>query len=128
MVELEFEYLQFKYVIQVNLTDSFSKSCDQFYQKAEIIPKSVFFMANSILLTGDKKIGDIMNETEKYNKKMHISVFPLYLDGKDKVIVESKEVICPKCLEQCRIKIQDYIVYLYNCKNNHSIMIRLDKI
>ena len=99
----------------------------QFYQKAEIIPNSVFFMANSILLTGDKKIGDIMNETEKYNKKMHISVFPLYLDGKDKVIVESKEVICPKCLEQCRIKIQDYIVYLYNCKNNHSIMIRLDK-
>ena len=67
-----------------------------------------------------------MNQIEINNKKMRIFVISLNNDKNDKSIVESKEIICPKCYEQCRIKIDDYIINLYNCKNNHSTVIKLD--
>ena len=127
MAQLEFEYSQSIIIIQVNLTDLFSKACNKYYQKSDIKPNSVFFMKKTMVIPGNKKIIDLMDETEKESKKMHISVFPLYIDENDKVIIESKEVICPKCFEPCRIKILDYIVYLFDCKNNHSIAISLDK-
>jgi len=36
-------------------------------------------------------------------------------------IKETKEVICPKCKENILIKIDDYRISMYNCKNNHKI-------
>ncbi len=127
MAQLEFEYLQNKMIIQVNLTDFFSIACNKYYQKSDIKPNSVFFMNKSVIIPGNKKIIDLMDETEKESKRMHIAVFPLDIEGNDKVIIESKEIICPKCFELCRIKILDYNVYLFDCKNNHSIIIGLDK-
>ena len=127
MVEIEFYYEQHKVNIQANLNDNFSTVINNFYQKAKIKQNSVFFMAHAFQIKGDIKIMGIMNETEKLNKKMRIDVFPLYINKDDKVIVESKDIICPKCLEQCRIKIEDYIIKLFDCKNGHSIMMRLDK-
>ena len=34
---------------------------------------------------------------------------------------KSKEVICPKCKENCLIEIANYKIKLYNCKNGHKI-------
>ena len=51
-----------------------------------------------------------MNQIEINNKKMHILVISLNNNQNDNSIVESKEIICPKCYEQCRIKIDDYII------------------
>ena len=36
-------------------------------------------------------------------------------------IIKSKDIICPKCKEKIMIKINDYIVELYDCKNGHNI-------
>ena len=68
-----------------------------------------------------------MNQIEKRDKKIYIAVFPLYLNDNKKVIVESKEIICPKCFEQCRIQIKDYNIELFDCKNNHLTIISIDK-
>ena len=127
MAQLEFEYLQNKITIHVNLNDLFSSACDKYYKKSEIKPNSVFFMTNSMILPGTKRIIDLMDETEKTSQRMHILVFPLDVERNDKIISESKEIICPKCYEPCRIKIQDYIIYLNGCKDNHSLAINLDK-
>ena len=40
---------------------------------------------------------------------------------RDKGIIESKEIICPKCKENCKIIINNYKIKLYDCKNNHEI-------
>ena len=77
-------------------------------------------------ISENKRIIELMNQIEINNKKMRIFVISLNNDKNDKSIVESKEIICPKCYEQCRIKIDDYIINLYNCKNNHSTVIKLD--
>ena len=36
-------------------------------------------------------------------------------------IIQSKEIICPKCLEIINIKIDNYKISLYDCKNGHKI-------
>ena len=36
-------------------------------------------------------------------------------------IIKSKEIICPKCKENILIKINEYKINLFNCKNNHNI-------
>ena len=34
-------------------------------------------------------------------------------------IIKSKEIICPKCKENCLISFDDYKIRLYDCKNGH---------
>ena len=41
--------------------------------------------------------------------------------NKEGVFVKSKEIICPKCYEPCKIKIENYKIKLYDCVNNHII-------
>ena len=128
MVELEFILDQEKINVQVTLDELFSSAFTKYYVKSRIEPNSVIFMTRAAEIPGDKKISDIINEEEKKTKKMIISVFRLYYNNKnDKAIVDSKQIICPKCSEHCRINIEDYIVKLYDCKNNHSTKIRLDE-
>ena len=85
-------------------------------------------MVNGLLLRGDKNIKEIMNENEKRDKKISILVYPFDRTTQiEKTIIESKEIICPKCFEHCRLKIEDYIIKLYDFKNNHLTQISLDK-
>ena len=44
----------------------------------------------------------------------------------DNYIVESKDIICPKFFEECRTKIIDYIVNLFESRNNHLTAIKLE--
>ena len=43
------------------------------------------------------------------------------LEKKKNVIIKSKNVICPECGEDIRIKIENYKIRLYECKNGHEI-------
>ena len=127
MVELEFDYEQRKIIIQSNLDDYFSTAINKYYLKSKIIPNSVIFFAHSIQIQENKRIYEIMNQIEKANNKIYIYVFPLYKGNDGKVLVEAKEIVCPKCSEQCRIKVEDYVIKLYDCKNNHLTTVKLDK-
>ena len=127
MVELEFDYQQNKITMQANSNEYFSTILKKYYAKSQIEPNSVIFMAHSMKIPENKKIIEVMNQLEKMNKRMYIAVFPLDINNNDKVITEAKEIICPKCTDQCRIKIEDYIIKLYDCKNNHLTSVKLDK-
>ena len=126
MAQLEFEFSQKIIIIQVNFNDLFKNAFDSFYQKTHIEPNSVVFIANDMKISENKRIIELMNQIEINNKKMRIFVISLNNNKNDKSIVESKEIICPKCYEQCRIKIDDYIINLYNCKNNHSTVLKME--
>ena len=126
MVELEFDYEQSKVFLQANLTDYFSNVITKYYQKTLIEPNSVIFVAHSFKVQENNRIMDIMDQSDKKNNKLYIAVFPLYINVNKKVIEDSKEIICPKCSEQCQIKIEDYNVKLFDCKNNHSTILSLN--
>ena len=127
MVELEFDYQQNKVFMKVNPNDYFSTIINQYYQQSKVEPNSVIFFAHSIQIQENKRVIDVMNQSEKMNNKMYIMVFQLYISSNKNVVEDSKEIICPKCSEQCRIKIEDYKVYLYDCKNNHLTILELNK-
>ena len=127
MVEIEFEYFQGKIKMDFDLTDSLSSVYEQYSKKTGIELNSFVFMAHSMTIPKDQKLIDIMNSTEKLEKKMKITVFPINIDSNEKVIEQSKEVICPKCFEQCRIKIEDYLIKLYECKYNHITTMKLEE-
>ena len=38
-----------------------------------------------------------------------------------KSIIKSKYIICPQCEENIKYKINDYKIYLYECKNGHRM-------
>ena len=127
MVEIEFEYFQNNIIIKANIDDYFSTVFYNFYKKAELEPNSVIFLLGSKRISESQKVLDIINEEEKLKDKIIITAFPLNIDYNHPMFEQSKEIICPKCLKQCRIKIIDYSIKLYDCKNKHSTIMRLDE-
>ena len=127
MVDLEFIYLQENITIQANLSDDFATIFNKFYQKLDIEPNTVIFLFNNKQIPTNKKLIDITNGSPKKDKKIKITVLPLSINNRKKLIENSKDIICPKCFEQCRIKIEDYLIELFDCKNNHSTKIKLDE-
>ena len=53
---------------------------------------------------------------------MNILVNQINMNTNDnKSLIKSKEVICPKCGENAKIKINGYKITLCKCKNNHNV-------
>ena len=127
MVEIEFNFEQRRVTMQANLDDYLSTIINKYCAKTQLDKNSVIFITHSMQIKEDKKVKEIMNQIENINKRMYIAVFPLIKDENESVFVDSKDIICPKCSNLCRIKIEDYNVKLYECKNNHISIIKLDK-
>jgi len=53
-----------------------------------------------------------MNEKNKEYKYLRVIV---------QVIDKSKEIICPECQEPCKLRINNFKLELFDCKNNHLI-------
>ena len=61
-----------------------------------------------------------MNEEDKRRNIMNILVNENKEAIINKNIIKSREIICPKCYESLFIKINEYKINLFNCKNNHK--------
>ena len=120
MVTIEFNYNQMITDIQANLTDLFRDVIDKYYQKSLIPKDSVYFLVNGGIIKLERTIESYMNDINKKEGKMNVLVNMIYKE-KENVIQESKEIICPECKEPCLIKIEDYHIKLYECKNGHII-------
>ena len=121
MVEIEFDHLQKKTVIQANLNDSFSKIVTAFINKTNLNLKNLYFLSNGKNLSLEEKIKNIMSEAEKQNKKMIILVQNLNSSTnivKD-TMIKSNDIICPTCKEICKFEIKGHRLKLYGCKNGH---------
>ena len=59
---------------------------------------------------------------DKQRKEMNILVYiNESIISNNQSIIKSKEIICPKCKENCLISFDNYQIKLYNCKNGHEI-------
>ena len=61
------------------------------------------------------------NSLDKIRKKMNILAFNEETNDDNKSIIRSKNIICPLCGEDVKIKINNYKIDLFDCKNGHSI-------
>jgi len=122
MVNIEFNFNQKIINIQANLDEPFKIAVDKYIQKTSIDPTSVYFLANGKILNLEQTIKSQMTEINKKNKKLSVLVTLIANDKSydENVIIKSKDIICPKCYEPCRLKMQNYEVILFGCINNHT--------
>ena len=122
MIDIEFNYNQVIISIQANLDESFQSVINKYMQKSLLNPDSVCFLANGKPINPTESIENQMSKIDKENQKMKILVTSIEKNDKnnEQVYAKSKDIICPKCKEPCRITIENYKIKLFECLNGHE--------
>ena len=129
MVELIFSYNQVKTIIQANLNDSFNSIIQKYVNKTKLDINNIYFVSDGKKISNNGKVKNIMNQTEKSNKRKMILVLSINstINNDNTNMIKSKDIICPICKEPCIYEIKDHKIKLYGCKNGHEIdNIKLD--
>ena len=59
--------------------------------------------------------------------KLNVLVNAIFKETEN-IIEQSKDIIYPECKEPCILKIEDYHINLYDCRNGHTIKgIKIDE-
>jgi len=121
-VEVEFNYNGNVTIIQ----------CRKDEKMEDIFNKYLLKMANldintiHFIYTGNTNINDklsfeeLANKKDKIRNKINIIVNDIN-NIKKESIMKSKNIICPICEECIKMHIEDYKIFLYECKNGHKI-------
>ena len=123
MVEVEFNYLQNKVIVQGNLNNLFEEIIEKYTNKTNLDTDNIYFISNGKLINKKDKLENIMSDPEKRNKKMNILVFSINktINNENTNIKISKDIICPNCKEICKYEINNDKIKLFDCKNGHII-------
>ena len=119
-VVIEFDFKQdIMITARAKWNDTFSSVLKNLKNKIKIDISELYFLSNDKKIDENDTIKDLMNETEKQNKKIKIVV-------EDNNIKNPNDVICPECKEKCKIK--NYRIEIYDCQKGHRLKnIRFDK-
>ena len=82
----------------------------------------MFFLYNGSKVNEEMAFNEIANTIDKQSGKMKILVYDNInndIGTLNEGLIKSKQIICPKCKENCLMKIIDYNITLNGCKNNH---------
>ena len=123
MVEIIFSYNQVQTLIQANLNDSFNSIIQKYVNKTQLDINNIYFISDGKIISNNEKVKNIMNQTEKSNKRKMILVLSINstINNDNTNMIKSKDIICPTCKEQCIYEIEDHKIKLYGCKNGHEI-------
>ena len=92
-----------------------------FISSNNIKNNNIFFLYNGNRVNLELTFNQLANSDDSERKQMEILANEIdettIINKKNKI--KSKNVICPKCQEHCRIEIKDYKIKLYECKNKH---------
>ena len=118
MLNVEFIHNNQITIVQCNQDDKMKEIINKFLTKTDLDRSSVTFLYSGILIDEKTNISEI-----KANNLNAIKILVVSNDEttKEKVIIKSKYIICPICKENIRFKINDYKIYLYDCKNGHKV-------
>ena len=107
--------------IQTNLEEKMLNVFTKYATKINENVEKFFFLYNGNMIDKESTINQIINEEDRKNNKMSILVNLLDYENEDdkNTFVFSKEIICPKCKSNIKMKMKDYKILLYECKNKH---------
>ena len=109
MVEVEFTYKQQTIIVQGELSNKIGEIYNKFISKVEIDINSVYFLySGNIIDNNELTIDKLINSNDRETKKMKIVVESINEIKKNKSLIKSSEILCPKCKEKAKIKIKDY--------------------
>ena len=119
MAEVQFIYNGNTINIECNKNEMMKDICKRFINKTNVDNNLIYYLYNGGKVNEELTFEQILNN-ENINK-IKILVNLINNEINKNKIIKSKYIICPKCKENIRIKIEDYKIKLYECKNNHII-------
>ena len=122
MIEIELTYKQQITIIQCELNNKIEDIYKKFISKVGIDINSIYFLYSGNKINNNElTIDKIINFNDRKINKMQILVETIHEFNKEESSIKFKDIICPKCNEKAKIKIKDYKIKIYGCKNNHII-------
>jgi len=128
MIEVIFTYDGNLISIQCQKGNLMKDIIDKFATKLELDINNFIFLYGGKLVNTEIPLSELDNQIGNDINRVNIVVYDKdnYSDNKNGEKLEiSKVIICPECNEMCRIKINNYKINLYGCRNNHEIKIYL---
>ena len=117
MAEIDFNFGGVKTIMECNLNDLLKDICKNYSMKINKDLSELVFLYNGTQLKQELTFIEHANGLDKERKKMSILVQEII----DNPIEDNKQqVFCPECDENIKIKIKDYKVKLFDCKNGHK--------
>ena len=120
MINIIFNYKNTETTIQCQEDEKLEDACKKFVSKMNINLDDLIYICNGEQLNLNKKVKEINKIILVYNKKL------TEIKNEDRII-KSKDIICPECGEICIIKINNFNVKLYECKNNHEFIMSFNE-
>ena len=116
MIEIKFLYKESIIPIQCNKNEKFEEILHKFETK--IGNNSVNFLYKGNKINKELSLEEVIDKDD-------INNINILVNNKDEInknnIIKNKYIKCPECKEDIRIKINDYKIKLYDCKNGHNI-------
>ena len=96
----------------------------KFIDKTQIINKNIFYSYDGKTeINKELTFEEVASPEDKTKNKMNIIVLEnkLESDLEKKVIIKSKNIICPECKENIKMEIKNFKINLYECQNGHKM-------
>jgi len=124
MAKVLFNYNGHDIAIQCDIKDKFKDIIKKFFIKSQIKDdNNLYFLYDGNKIDENLTLEQSINKTDKEKKELIILVEDqpeeslLLLKNKYK----TEDILCPTCGENILLRIKDYKINLYNCKNGHNI-------
>ena len=127
MAEAIFNYNGMDTRIQCKKEEKMKDICEKFGIKMQADINKLIFIYGGGIINMEIKYEELGNEIDKENKQKRILVYDNNTNVEEKRMIESKDVICPRCGEICMIDFREYKVILEKCRNNHENRIKMDE-
>ena len=118
VVTIEFEYNKIKTKVEIEIEQLIQDAVKLYLTKEKLDLDSLEFIYNDKKINLNDKIESLMTNINNDN------IIPIQVisrnNSNNSINFEKYEIKCPKCSEPCRIKIENYLIKLFDCKNNHK--------
>ena len=121
MAEIIFNYNGNKAIIQSNKGEKMKNIIDKFICKAQLDKNLIYFLYSGNNVNEELNFEELANEEDKIRNKMNIIVNDNNISNEISSIKKSKYTICPICKENIKLNLEEYKIYLFECKNKHEI-------
>ena len=125
MANVIFYYNGVDTTIQCNENEKMGEVCQKFCTKISSERNNLFFLYSGNAgsqFNEELTFEQMANSFDKERKSMNILVQEINRNTfENNSFVKSKHIICPICFECIKMSIRNYKIFLYDCKNGHTI-------
>ena len=118
-VKVNFIYKGSPTTVQGKSEQTMEEMCRKFVVKFGINQNDVYYLYNGNVINRDNTFNDIVNINDRERGEMNVVVYEEKEEEKKEI--KCKYVLCPTCKEKAQIKLNNYKISIFGCKNGHHI-------